>query len=242
MTNSQPNLAELAKQGDVEAIATFINGLLQPKNITAKTACKDNCLQVMLESEAIPNQQVLVEFVQKSILFLEPASIQKLRIYGRQRGEDFPAWQQELDISKVSTQLVSNAEPETVVGTSTAISLPEETSILAASLETTSQLQTSTQTSRSLWGSVFGAVAGAAGAVGNAAAQAGGAVVGTAVGAAGAVGSAATHAGGAIVGTAVGIGGAVGNTAVQAGGAVLGTAVGVGGAMGNAAWHATDGI
>ncbi|HEY9748339.1 MAG TPA: hypothetical protein V6C63_06665 [Allocoleopsis sp.] len=99
MTHSQLSLKELAKTGNVEAIAAWMNQLLEPKSITAKASLKEHCLQVMLESESIPNQQVLVEFVRKSILLLDPAPIQKLRIYGRQIGEDFPAWQQELDIS-----------------------------------------------------------------------------------------------------------------------------------------------
>ncbi|MEP0870338.1 hypothetical protein NDA01_11045 [Trichocoleus desertorum AS-A10] len=264
MTSSQPDLLKPAKQGNIEAIAALMNRLLQPKNITAKASLKDNCLQVMLESEQVPNQQVLVEFVRKSTVVLGLESIQKLRVYGRQIGEDFPAWQQELDVSQATLSLASSIDSEQISLEEMALAISEVTSILKSSPETASQPQKSEQPQRSLWGSVFGAVTGAAGTVGSVATHASSAVVGTAVGAAGAVGSAATHAGGAIVGTAVGIGSAVGNTAaqaggavvgtavgaggaignaaVQAGGAVVGTAVGVGGAVGNAAWHATDGI
>ncbi|WP_277926746.1 MULTISPECIES: hypothetical protein [Nostoc] len=40
---TQPNLLELAKQGDAQAIASLINRQLQPKGITAKVALKDAC-------------------------------------------------------------------------------------------------------------------------------------------------------------------------------------------------------
>ena len=53
----QPNLLELAKQGDAQAIASVINYLLQPKDITAKVVLKDGCLQVMLESFQVPEQE-----------------------------------------------------------------------------------------------------------------------------------------------------------------------------------------
>ncbi|MBD1863864.1 MULTISPECIES: hypothetical protein [Trichocoleus] len=242
MTSSQPDLLKPAKQGNIEAIAALMNRLLQPKNITAKASLKDNCLQMMLESEQVPNQQVLVEFVRKSTVVLGLESIQKLRVYGRQIGEDFPAWQQELDVSQATLSLASSIDSEQISVEEMAVAIPEVTSILKSLPETASQPQKSEQPQRSLWGSVFGAVTGAAGTVGSAATHAGGAVVGTAVGIGSVVGNTAAQAGGAVVGTAIGAGGAIGNAAVQAGGAVVGTAVGVGGAVGNAAWHATDGI
>ncbi|WP_242063438.1 hypothetical protein [Nostoc sp. FACHB-892] len=40
---TQPNLLELAKQGDAQAIASLMNRQLQPKGITAKVALKDAC-------------------------------------------------------------------------------------------------------------------------------------------------------------------------------------------------------
>ncbi|MCT7967037.1 hypothetical protein NG799_11885 [Laspinema sp. D1] len=51
---NQPNLLELAKQGDAKAIATLMNRKLQPKGITAKASMKNDCLQIMLESAQVP--------------------------------------------------------------------------------------------------------------------------------------------------------------------------------------------
>ncbi|WP_229550423.1 DUF4429 domain-containing protein [Nostoc sp. CHAB 5836] len=95
---TQLNLLELAKQGDASAIASLMNRQLQPKGITVKVALKDACLQIMLESAQVPNQQALVAFVRKGIVGLGAASIERVKIYGRQTGEEFPAWNQEFEL------------------------------------------------------------------------------------------------------------------------------------------------
>ncbi|MEH1865108.1 MAG: hypothetical protein V7K69_08865 [Nostoc sp.] len=95
---TQPNFLELAKQGDAQAIASLLNRQLQPKGITAKIALKDGCLQVMLESAQVPNQQALVAFIRKDITSLGAASIERAKIYGRQIGEEFPAWSDEFEV------------------------------------------------------------------------------------------------------------------------------------------------
>ncbi len=95
---TQPNLLELAKQGDAQAIASLMNRQLQPKGITAKVALKHACLQIMLESDQVPNQQALVAFLRKGITGLGTASIERVKIYGRQTGEEFPAWNQEFEL------------------------------------------------------------------------------------------------------------------------------------------------
>jgi len=77
---TQPNLLELAKQGDAQAIASLMNRQLQPKGITVKVALKDACLQIMLESAQVPNQQALVAFVRKGIVGLGAASIERVGV------------------------------------------------------------------------------------------------------------------------------------------------------------------
>ncbi|MBE9233877.1 DUF4429 domain-containing protein [Cuspidothrix issatschenkoi LEGE 03284] len=95
---SQDNLLALAKQGDVQAIASLMNRSLQPKGITAKVALKDTCLQVMLESAQLSNQKALAEFVQKGVTALGIPSIERVKVYGKQIGDDFPAWSNEFEI------------------------------------------------------------------------------------------------------------------------------------------------
>ena len=97
-TTNQPSLLELAKQGNAKAIATLMNRQLQPKGITAKAALKDGCLQIMLESVQAPNQQSLVAFFRKGLTGLRAASIERVKVYGRLVGEEFPAWSEEFEL------------------------------------------------------------------------------------------------------------------------------------------------
>jgi len=96
---AQLKILDLAKQGDAQAIASLMNRHLQPKGITATVAFKDACLQVILESTQVLNQQTLVAFVRKGIAGLGVASIGIVEVYGQQTGEEFPAWSEEFDLS-----------------------------------------------------------------------------------------------------------------------------------------------
>ncbi|MFO7091267.1 hypothetical protein, partial [Limnospira platensis] len=87
---------ELAKQGDPQAIANVINNSLKAKNINADVCGEDNSLHIMLEGDAVPNnQQSLVNFVRNGMTKLDVPSIYTVKIYGRQLGDD-PAWEEEI--------------------------------------------------------------------------------------------------------------------------------------------------
>jgi uncharacterized protein (DUF697 family) len=222
-TTTQPNLLELAKQGNAQAIATLMNRQLQTKGITAKAALKEECLQIILESAQVPNQQALVVFIRKGITNLGAEPIKKVKVYGRQIGEEFPAWNEEFSVVAQTVQsLVELTKQGDVNAINTLIeeqvNSPLPTPEVAVAVQASSSSSVTQSNSQlapqkpSMWGSLFGAVAGAAGAVGGAAVSAGGAVVGTA----GAVGGAAVTAGQAVAGAAVGVGGAIGSAAMQA--------------------------
>jgi hypothetical protein len=95
---TQENLRQLAKQGNPKALATIINQSLKPKSITAKVGLKDDCLQVLLESAEIPNQQAMVSFIRNGLTRLEVESIRTVKVYGRQLGEESPAWNQSFEM------------------------------------------------------------------------------------------------------------------------------------------------
>jgi cytoskeletal protein RodZ len=95
---TQQNLRELAKQGDPKVIASVINRTLQPKGITAQVGRDNDFLQVMLESEEVPNQYALMDFLRKGLMNLGIESIQAVKVYGRQAGEDLPAWEDEIEL------------------------------------------------------------------------------------------------------------------------------------------------
>ncbi len=99
-TASHPTLLDLAKQGNAYAIGALMNRQLQLKGITAKAALLEGCLQIMLESAEVPNQQALVAFVRKELTSLGAVSIERVRVYGRQTAKKVPAWSQDFELSK----------------------------------------------------------------------------------------------------------------------------------------------
>jgi hypothetical protein len=92
------NLLELARQGDIEAIATLLNRALQTKGIAAKVGMKDDCLYISLVADEVPPQKVFAPFIYQAILRLGVAPIRLIRVYGRQTGQDSPSWYQEMEL------------------------------------------------------------------------------------------------------------------------------------------------
>ncbi|MBG1260318.1 hypothetical protein [Nostoc commune] len=105
MATSQPKPTplQLAKQGDPRAIAILINQQLRSKGIMAKTALKDSCLQIFLESIEVPDQQTLFTFIRKGIVSLEVTSFERVRVYGHQTGKSSPTWSQEFELTAKSS-------------------------------------------------------------------------------------------------------------------------------------------
>lgn len=119
---TQPNILELAKQGDVQAIASLMNRHLHPKGINAQVAFQDSSLEVILESPEVLNQQILVAFIRKGLTALGAASIEIVKVYGQQTGKEFPAWSREFDLGIAEAELEavddehssSNPQPLTI--------------------------------------------------------------------------------------------------------------------------------
>lgn len=177
----QLNILELAKQGDTNVINSLVNEWLGTPSITTKTTFKQDCLQPMLESDKVPEQQLLVPLIHNGLISLSIGSVKKVKIYGREIGEDFPDWQQEFELELEPNSPLLIYQTDVNLESSSAIT------------KTTADSQLSLQ-QPSFFGSLFNAVAGTAGAVGNAAVQAGQAVAGAAVGIGGTIGGAALQA------------------------------------------------
>ena len=118
---SPQNVLELAKQGNTNAIAALINQTLQQRGITAKVSKNNSCLRIMLESSEIPNQTSLVKFVSNGIKKLEVTGIDTLQVFGRQVGDDVPAWSQTIILGSTQSSLsyeqkqVSKPAPSKVI-------------------------------------------------------------------------------------------------------------------------------
>ncbi|GAB4243543.1 MAG: hypothetical protein Kow00121_68760 [Elainellaceae cyanobacterium] len=93
------SLLSLAKQGNSQAIAALINQQLQPQGITAKTALKGKHLQILLIADQVPKQSSLVHFIHGGITKLACPSIEWVKVYGLQKGDQTPVWSQVLAIA-----------------------------------------------------------------------------------------------------------------------------------------------
>ncbi|BAT51907.1 hypothetical protein NOS3756_08380 [Nostoc sp. NIES-3756] len=91
MTN---DYLQLAKQGDINAIASLMNLYFQPQGVTAKASLDDGCLQLILESEQIPDKASSMAFIRQELSTWQPRSINTARVYGRRPDQPFPDWEE----------------------------------------------------------------------------------------------------------------------------------------------------
>ena len=104
MTSNQQNLLELAKQGNSMAIAALINRSLRPKGITAKVNLKGNSLQILVESDKALDQELITQFLVRGIKQLNIKSIDSIKVFGKQSGQDFPDWTQDIPLQNNSKE------------------------------------------------------------------------------------------------------------------------------------------
>ncbi len=154
---SQPNLLELAKQGDPTAIATLMNLTLEPKGVTATASLEDHWLYVWLRSARPLNAKTLVEFTQRGVLSLGIQSVHWVKIHGQNIGADQPSWVETFTVGQPPQPSPPMAdEPEVTVDSTDPVGLPSAVHELVARLHTWVEqpalLKTPLQTA---WGSAL---------------------------------------------------------------------------------------
>ncbi|MBW4521183.1 MAG: ankyrin repeat domain-containing protein [Scytolyngbya sp. HA4215-MV1] len=88
---------ERAKRGEVGAISYLLNRSLKPKGMNARVALEQDCLHITLASEQIPSTSWST-VIHRGLLKLDIASIDRVKLSGRQTGVDTPAWIQEFNL------------------------------------------------------------------------------------------------------------------------------------------------
>ena len=106
------NFQELAKQGNPQGIASWLNSHLQSEGITASANLDGDCLDIILEAEQVLREDTLVDFVRTELTNLQPDSIRKVKVQGRESGQIAAAWSQEFSLEN------SNFEPHSFGGES----------------------------------------------------------------------------------------------------------------------------
>ena len=110
---TQTSLMELAQQSDPLAIAVLLNRALQPKGVTAKAALTEDCLHILLEGDAVPEQQqTLVALLLQGLQRIKPDAIATAVVYGRQMGPGTPAWTQHLELTATADKAVNDIDLE----------------------------------------------------------------------------------------------------------------------------------
>lgn len=96
MSATPGKLLAQAKQGDPKAIAALMNRSTQSKGISVKASLKERCLQVLFEGNVVPHQDKTMEFVRDGMAKLQVEAVDRVKVYGRQVGQETPVWQDEI--------------------------------------------------------------------------------------------------------------------------------------------------
>lgn len=102
MSATPGKLLKQAKQGDPKAIAALMNRSTQAKGISVKASLKKRCLQVLLEGDVVPHQGKTVEFVRDGMAKLQVEEVDRVKVYGRQVGQETPVWQEEIVLANAN--------------------------------------------------------------------------------------------------------------------------------------------
>lgn len=89
---NQQKIIELATQGNPKAMAMIINQLLEQKGITAIAGRKNDYIHIVLESEQVPNPEIVTPLVEQKIASLQSKYLKNVKIHGRQLGNKSVIW------------------------------------------------------------------------------------------------------------------------------------------------------
>jgi hypothetical protein len=93
----QEQALELAQKGNPKAIASLLNIVLDSQGVNTVIGVKEGCLHIILESQTVPNQQLLAPVVAKEYKSWQISHWPKVRIHGRQAGSKSVTWSWSLE-------------------------------------------------------------------------------------------------------------------------------------------------
>ncbi|MGL5062061.1 MAG: CapA family protein, partial [Microcoleus sp.] len=97
---NQQDILYLAKGGDAKAIAFLITQALHSFGVTAKGSTENDGLHLLLEGDRLPAQDACVRVAVKGLQRLQPNNVDSLTIYGREYGQQLPAWTQKIELQQ----------------------------------------------------------------------------------------------------------------------------------------------
>jgi len=112
---SQQDILNLAKEGDPRAIAFLIGQALHSFGVTAKASRENDTLHLLLEAEQLPAEEACLRVAIKGLQRLQANNVYSVTVYGRQAGQQMPAWTQTVELKKPLTFApISLASPVSV--------------------------------------------------------------------------------------------------------------------------------
>jgi Trk K+ transport system NAD-binding subunit len=85
---------------DLNEVSSLLNNQLASQGIMVEVDRKDNCIYILLESQEVPDQKHLLDFIGKGIVSLMDKSIETVKVYGYELGVPFPAWIQQIELTR----------------------------------------------------------------------------------------------------------------------------------------------
>ena len=89
-----------------------ISQCLAPKKITSTMRMQDDCLQVVVEAQQVPDQDIVVAAIEEKLSELNTNSLQKVQLYGLKKGDKIPSWYQELPLQNSSELVVQTQDTQ----------------------------------------------------------------------------------------------------------------------------------
>ncbi len=93
------SIKDRAREGDRSAITYLLDLALYHKKMTTQANLSDRCLQVIVESDDIPDRQVAMLLISRQIAMLKLEFIETVSVLGKQIGEETASWSQELALT-----------------------------------------------------------------------------------------------------------------------------------------------
>lgn len=88
----------LVEQGDLSAIAVWLNYHLNPRGVTVKVGWKKDCLGILLEASPFPEQAEMMALMRQHLSHLKLTFLNLIKVCGYQPGLSVPAWYEELEL------------------------------------------------------------------------------------------------------------------------------------------------
>lgn len=91
-------ILNLVKAGKPEAIAALLNHRLRQQGIEARVGSRQGCLLVLLDGEPVPAPSTALPWLRQIATGLDRGQIREIRVCGRARGEQLPAWMETIPV------------------------------------------------------------------------------------------------------------------------------------------------